>query len=489
MPFIALHPEVGRIDATQPDLGAGLAWSQVYKVSPRVPLTCPECTWGVHAKHSPKRVRYFCHDGGRPPECLLANESWEHHMLKLEMAGAIRAAGWYAELEVAAADGSWRADVMASSPDGTQRIAWEAQLSPITVEDIQARTDRYAAEEVAVCWVSPQKKPPVWLGAVPSVRVRVPERSAETWVVDDGLGGFASSTWFFRETQLAQFVKWVVRGQLRVCRSLPHHRRVMRDIGTGSHRWFVRDLWWTSRQSAEAQYACEQERIRREEQARRREEEARRQEARRLELEAASQARRAAWRASPAGQQALQRRLEVKKAKALQEAERQAAARRLKAQRDEEKARYRAEVRARQAREFALEQEREAARQAAREELERRAQATAEMWWGQLSGAQVKELFAAVIDTAWKDDGLRVRIPEGGGVAASFAYGVPVHADHRLYGIVRPCPELLPLSPQLAYHQVFARNAKEARALEENGLRTERLTHLALADHEQMVLC
>ncbi|SFY44908.1 hypothetical protein OH786_00140 [Streptomyces atratus] len=48
---------------------------------------------------------------------------------KLEMAGAIRAAGWFAELEVAAADGSWRADVMATSPDGERRMAWEAQGS------------------------------------------------------------------------------------------------------------------------------------------------------------------------------------------------------------------------------------------------------------------------------------------------------------------------------------------------------------------------
>ncbi|MEK8141670.1 hypothetical protein NKH18_00825 [Streptomyces sp. M10(2022)] len=36
-------------------------------------------------------------------------------MLKLEMAAAIRDAGWFAELEVPAADGSWRADVMATS--------------------------------------------------------------------------------------------------------------------------------------------------------------------------------------------------------------------------------------------------------------------------------------------------------------------------------------------------------------------------------------
>ncbi|MFE5543590.1 competence protein CoiA family protein [Streptomyces sp. NPDC056534] len=488
MPFIALHPEVGRVDATQRDLGAGLDWSQVYKVSPRVALTCPECSWGVHAKHSPNRVRFFCHDGGRPPECSLANESWEHHMLKLVMASANRDAGMFAELEVAGQDGSWRADVMATSPDGTQRIAWEAQLSPITVEEIKARTDRYAAEGIAVCWVSPHKRPPVWMGAVPSIRVRIPDGDDESWVVDDGLGSFGSGSWFFQEADLAQFVKWVVRGQLRPCRSVTPNRDVTRIIGT-EYRWFRRTLWWTSRQSAEAQNAWEEERIRRAEATRRREEAARQREVQRLERQAAARARREAWLATPAGQLAQQRRRELQKLKDAQEVEQRAAARRLQAQRDEERARHRAELQEKRAREFALAQEREAEREAARQELERRAQTTAEAWWGRLSRSQVKELFTAVFDAAWQQDGIRVRIPEGGGVAASFAYGVPVHASHRLYGIVRPCPELVALSPQLAYHQVFARNAKEVQALEAGGLRTSRLTHFHLADHEQIALC
>ncbi|GAA1376596.1 hypothetical protein ACFPK5_01040 [Streptomyces beijiangensis] len=53
---------------------------------------------------------------------------------------------------------------------------------------------------------------------------------------------------------------------------------------------------------------------------------------------------------------------------------------------------------------------------------------------------------------------------------------------------MRPCPELLPLSPQLAYHQVFVRNTHEARALEAAGLQARRITHFGLADHEQMAL-
>ncbi|MCX5151823.1 hypothetical protein OHB36_34605 [Streptomyces sp. NBC_00320] len=37
---------------------------------------------------------------------------------------------------------------MATFTDGTQRMAWEAQLSPITVDGTCARTERYQAEEI-----------------------------------------------------------------------------------------------------------------------------------------------------------------------------------------------------------------------------------------------------------------------------------------------------------------------------------------------------
>ncbi|MFD4862873.1 hypothetical protein [Streptomyces atratus] len=77
----------------------------------------------------------------------------------------------------------------------------------------------------------------------------------------------------------------------------------MRIVGE-EHRWFVRDLWWTSRQSAEAQNSYEREREQRAEDARRRE-------ARRQELETASRERRKAWLASPAGQKAQRRRHEA----------------------------------------------------------------------------------------------------------------------------------------------------------------------------------
>lgn len=457
MPFTALHPEAGRLDATLFDLGCGMDWTQVHKVRPRVELSCPECGWSVHAKHSPSGVRFFCHDPGRPPSCELSNESWEHHMLKLELAGAIRTAGWYAELEVPAEDGSWRADVMASSPDGTQRMAWEAQLSPITVEDIRARTARYRAEGITVCWVSPHKKPPQWIGAVPAVRVRAPE-AEEPWVVDDGVAGFdfRAGGWAFREEELQQFVQWVLHGQLSPCRSLPRYRKVTRVV-EDRYRIFRRDLWWTSRQSSRAQTEHEQMRQRQEKakeaaEARKKQKEAE-AERRRKALEEEDRLRRAA-------EAAARRKVQEEEHRVLMEKLRQ----------------QRAEDEARRARE-----------QAEQEEKERKALETARAWWIRLSQKQRDELFAAVAERAWREEQLRVEIPEKPSMAAHFAYGVPVYSRdryHSLYGIVRPCPELVSLSPQLSSQRVFVRNAQEMREFDET--LAGRITHYDLPEHEQL---
>lgn len=460
MAFTALHPAAGRIDATQPDLGAGLDWGQVYRVRPRVPLTCPECGWGVHAKHSPRRVRYFAHDAGRPPSCELSNESWEHHMLKLELASAIRAAGWYAELEVAAADGSWRADVMASAPDGTRRMAWEAQLSQITIEDIRARTARYRAEGIAVCWVSPRRRAPQWIGAVPAVRVRHPGDTGP-WMVDDGIAGFdfAAGGWAVREEELPQFVRWAVLGQLAPARSLPRYQRVTRLVG--EEYWtFCRDRWWTSQQSVRAQTEHEQMR--------------QRQEKAKQERAAREQARKEAAARRQAEREAVERQRraeEARRRRKVQEAEHRL--------RMEELRRLRAEQEERRAREAAEQKEKE-----------RQALEMAKTWWARLSRQQIDELFAAVADRAWHEEHLRVSIPEKPSIAVCFAYGVPLHSQGRfqsLYGIVRPCPALVSLSPQLSFQRVFVRNAQEARELGE--VLTGRITHFDLPDHEQLPLC
>ncbi|MGW8881705.1 competence protein CoiA family protein, partial [Streptomyces mirabilis] len=103
----------------------------------------------MHAKTSERGLRFFAH-APHAPDCEIARqgESEAHHLLKLELANAARQAGAHAELEVRAPDGSWRADVLASDPAGTWRMALEAQLSPITAADITERTERMDAHDV-----------------------------------------------------------------------------------------------------------------------------------------------------------------------------------------------------------------------------------------------------------------------------------------------------------------------------------------------------
>ncbi|MFE5631999.1 competence protein CoiA family protein [Streptomyces sp. NPDC056543] len=178
MVFVGVHGEWGRIDATQADLGCGRDRESVYKARPPAPLTCHECGWRlhlVHKTHGSYDLWFFRHATNAPDcEARLAGEGMAHHLLKLDLAHHTRAAGWSAEYEVAAPDGSWRADVMATSPDGTRRVALEAQMAAISVSDIEARTERYEAAGVEVCWFTDRRTVP-WLDDVPSVQIARPD--------------------------------------------------------------------------------------------------------------------------------------------------------------------------------------------------------------------------------------------------------------------------------------------------------------------------
>jgi competence protein CoiA len=145
------------------------ATTTVHRARPRPRLSYPTCHHRVHAKLSPGGVRFFAHDPGASRRCALAGESVAHHRLKLALAGAVRAAGHHASVEATGPEGRWRADVLSTSPAGTTRWAWEAQLSTATSEDIERRTARYAADGIGACWVS--DRPRNWLGTAPSLLV------------------------------------------------------------------------------------------------------------------------------------------------------------------------------------------------------------------------------------------------------------------------------------------------------------------------------
>lgn len=181
MPLTAQHAQAGVLDATVDPLGEGTSWEAIHRARPRAPLTCRECGHGLHAKLSPRGLRFFAHDGAAPA-CSLVGETMAHRLLKLQLASAIREAGWYAELEVAG-DG-WRADVLATSPDGARRMAWEAQLAQITIDELQERTTRMRASGVPVCWVTDHDRP--WIGAVPAIQIALPTDpgSADAQIID-----------------------------------------------------------------------------------------------------------------------------------------------------------------------------------------------------------------------------------------------------------------------------------------------------------------
>jgi hypothetical protein len=224
MAFRAVHAQWGTVFAHLPDLGCGQAWEAVWKVRPPAPLACNECQHPMYAKTSRNGLRFFAHAPGAP-NCALALETVAHHLLKLELANAARAAGAHAEMEVRGPDGTWRADVLASGPGGAWRMALEAQLAAITADDITARTERMLADGVKSVWFSDRPRPP-WLDVVPSVRLTRPD-DGQGLVIAGGLGKFRhysggsyadkflGSYWEPVPATLAQFLSWTFAGAIR----------------------------------------------------------------------------------------------------------------------------------------------------------------------------------------------------------------------------------------------------------------------------------
>lgn len=264
MQLTADHAEWGRLDVTLDDLGCGRSWEEIHRVR-GVELTCPECGGQVHARLSKLDTRHLYHRT-KPPSCSLANESLEHHLLKLELVTSARAAGFRAELEVAAPTGEWRADVMVFRPDGTRLMALEAQLSPITVEDIAARTGLYERDGVQVCWFGFRPRP--WVGTVPTLLVQAPEEREQEWRVAAGLARLSTRpvSWSPVGAALSDAVSWMLTGRIVPHEPLSSARKVTEEGGWGewaqgwtrswNDRW---RLWWTSPTYAALDAECARE--------------------------------------------------------------------------------------------------------------------------------------------------------------------------------------------------------------------------------------
>lgn len=169
MPLTAARPDGTVIDATMCTLEA---WHGVHRAEPRADLRCRDCGGRLHAKVSPLGTRFFAHDD-RQTDCDGGGETAEHRMLKAHVAHAVRLSGGEAHLEALpspADTGGWRADVLAVGPDG-HRVAFEVQLSPMTVDVGEERSRRYAADSIQTVWVTDRTPP--WLHRLPGVRVEV----------------------------------------------------------------------------------------------------------------------------------------------------------------------------------------------------------------------------------------------------------------------------------------------------------------------------
>ncbi|MFD9864046.1 competence protein CoiA family protein [Streptomyces alboflavus] len=165
----------------------------------------------MYAKTSHHGLHFFAHAPGAP-HCTLAEETVHHHLLKLELAAAARAAGAHAELEVRGPTGTWRADVLATSVNGSRQIALEAQLSPITRQDTIRRTELMREDGVSAIWFTDRQRPP-WLGHVPSARVSLADEHG--LLVTDALAKFSEGTWQRGpRVPVAEFLGWIFTGQV-----------------------------------------------------------------------------------------------------------------------------------------------------------------------------------------------------------------------------------------------------------------------------------
>lgn len=164
MPLRCLDANGGDVHAfaVRPADWAGLAAEN----RARRHLAMPCCGARVSLKRSARGLQFFAHVGRGG--CTTGDETPEHLMLKQIAVDAARAHGWHAETEVASADGSWRADVLATR--GRSRVAVEVQWSPQDDAETLRRQAQYAAAGVRGLWLFRQRGFPV-SADVPALRV------------------------------------------------------------------------------------------------------------------------------------------------------------------------------------------------------------------------------------------------------------------------------------------------------------------------------
>ena len=122
-------------------------WNSLKGSRPIIELCC--CKTKGFMRVSKLGTQHFVHVN-RADACSSGLESAEHLLFKGIAAKAVQEAGWEADVEVCDSDGRWRADVMAVR--NSRRVAFEIQLSPISLAELQRRQAAYASSNIRGCW-------------------------------------------------------------------------------------------------------------------------------------------------------------------------------------------------------------------------------------------------------------------------------------------------------------------------------------------------
>ena len=135
------------------------AWSALREASLR--MSC--CRADGYARTSGRGTRHFVHH--RRGACAWAPESELHLAAKAALVEACLAAGYPVRTEAAGPD--WRADVLCRGPRGP--VAFEVQVTPVPLAELERRQARYARDGVAGWWLMPE--PPATYAPRPDLPV------------------------------------------------------------------------------------------------------------------------------------------------------------------------------------------------------------------------------------------------------------------------------------------------------------------------------
>ncbi|MEZ4865329.1 MAG: competence protein CoiA family protein [Caldilineaceae bacterium] len=150
MPFVAIHSESRRrVDVT--------SLANPRNDAPKGEYECPLCNGRMFLRVGYIKAAHFAHFAGECVTDIATHpESHEHLYAKRRIAEYLRRQPdtESVELEVIIESALRRADIMLTTTNGC-RVAHEVQLSPITPQELEARTNDYAAQGIDTFW---------WLG-------------------------------------------------------------------------------------------------------------------------------------------------------------------------------------------------------------------------------------------------------------------------------------------------------------------------------------